>query len=71
MEDEVNFLPKDKHESYKLILSFRVCGARHAQNTQSKKFAYLSNIPRKVWRMKLIFYLQISTKVIYNMIVSL
>ena len=64
MEDEVNFLPEDKHESYKLILSFRVCAARHAQNTQSKKFAYLCNIPRKAWRMKLISCPKINTNVI-------
>ena len=32
---------------YKLILSFLLCVTRHAQNTQSKKFAYLFNIPGK------------------------
>ena len=39
---------------YKLILSFWVCVARHAQSTENKKFAYLSNISRKTWGMKLI-----------------
>ena len=39
MEDEVNFLPGDKHESfYKLIVSLRVCVSRHAQSTQNNKF---------------------------------
>ena len=36
---------------YKLILSFWVCSARHAQSTQNKKFPYLCNISRKTWRM--------------------
>ena len=45
---------------YKLILSFWVCGTRHTQSTQNK-FAYLSNISRKAWEMKLIFCLQINT----------
>ena len=31
---------------YKLILSFWVCAARHAQSTQNRKFAYLRNISR-------------------------
>ena len=57
---------------YKLIiLSFRVCATRHAQNTQNKKFAYLCNISRKAWRVKLIFCLQINRKVFYKLIVSL
>ena len=34
---------------YRLILSFWVCIARHAQSTQNKKFAYLCNISRKTW----------------------
>ena len=32
---------------YKLILSFWVCVARHAQSTRNKKFAYICNISRK------------------------
>ena len=40
---------------FKLILSFSVCIARHAQSTQSKKFAYLCSISRKTWEVKLIF----------------
>ena len=45
---------------YKLILLFWVCATRHTQGTQNK-FAYLSNISRKAWEMKLIFCLQINT----------
>ena len=56
---------------YKLILSFWVCVARHAQSTRNKKFAYLCYISRKTWGMKLIFCLQINTKVFYKLIVSL
>ena len=43
---------------YTLILSFWVCTTRHAQSNKSKKFAYLCNISRKVWWVKLIFCLQ-------------
>ena len=56
---------------YKLILSFWVCVTRHAQSIQNKKFAYLCNISKKAWRMKLIFCLQINTKIFYKMIVLL
>ena len=45
--------------------------ARHAPSIQNKKFAYLCNISRKTWGMKLIFYLQISTKVFYKLMASL
>ena len=55
---------------YKLILSFWVYIAMHAQSAQNK-FAYLCNISKKTWGMKLIFCLQINTKVFYNFIVSL
>ena len=42
---------------YKLILSFWVFVARHTQSTQSKKFACLYNISRKMGRIKLLFLL--------------
>ena len=41
--------------SHRLILSFWVSVARHAQSAQNKKFAYLCNVSRKAWRMKLFF----------------
>ena len=53
-----------------MILSFWLCISRHAQSTQNK-FAYLCSISRKAWAMKLIFYLQINTKIFYKLIVSL
>ena len=56
---------------YKLIPSFWVCVIRHAQSFQNKKFAYPCNISRKTWGMKLIFCLQINTKVFYKLIVPL
>ena len=40
---------------YKLILLFWVSIARYAQHTRNKKFAYLCNIFRNTWGMKLIF----------------
>ena len=54
----------------KLILSFWVFIDRHAQSTQNKKFAYLCNISRKTWGMKLIFCLWRNTKVFYRLIAS-
>ena len=42
MNDEVDFLPVDKHEMFLQIYTivlFYVCVARHAQITQNKKFA--------------------------------
>ena len=56
---------------YKLIPSFWVCVARHAQSTKNKKFLYLCSISRKIWGMKLSFYLQVNTKVSCRLIVSL
>ena len=39
-QDEVGFLSADKNQSFfKLILSFQVCVAKHAQITQNNKFA--------------------------------
>ena len=62
---------------YKLILSFWVCPTRLAQSTQNKNFAYLCNISRKARRgggggggegwVKLIFCLQINTKVFFKL----
>ena len=84
MNDEVYFLHALKSSTRSLhafksswnlllILSFWVSVTRHAQSTQ-KKFAYLCNICNisiKSWWMKLIFCLQINTKVFYKIIVSL
>ena len=53
---------------YKLTLW--VCIVRLAQSIQNKNFAYLS-ISRKAWLMKLLFCLQVKTKVFYKFIVSL
>ena len=53
----------------KLILSFWVSVTRHAQSNQNM-FACLCNISIKAWGIKLIFCLQINTKVFHKMIVS-
>ena len=55
---------------YKLVQSFWVYIAKHTQNTQNK-FAYLCNILRTTFEMRLTFYLQINTNVFYSLIVSL
>ena len=54
-----------------MILSSSVCVVAHAQSTQNKKYAYLRNISRKTWEMKLIFCLHINTNVFYKLIASL
>ena len=56
---------------YKLISIFWVCAARHAQATQNKTVAYIYNISRNAWGMKLIFCLHINTKVFYKLIGSI
>ena len=56
---------------YKLISIFWVCAARHAQATQNKRVAYIYNISRNAWGMKLIFCLHINTKVFYKLIGSI
>ena len=62
---------RNSKTSYRLILSFWVCAARNAQSTKNRKFAYLCNISRKTWEMKLLFYLQMNAEVFYKMLVSL
>ena len=54
-----------------LILAFWVCVTRHAQITQNNKLLFLCNIFRKKWVEKLIFCMQISMKVSYNLISTL
>ena len=62
---------------YKFILSFWMYIVSHAQSTKNKTFAYLCNISRKTWGMKLIFWrwffliLQIDTKFFRKLIISL
>ena len=62
---------------YKFILSFWMYIVSHAQSTKNKTFAYLCNISRKRWGMKLIFWrwffliLQIDTKFFCKLIISL
>ena len=57
---------KLKEVFYKLVLSFWMCVASHAQVI----FAYLCNVFRKIWGTKLIFCLQINTNVFYKVLVS-
>ena len=56
---------------FKMTLSFWVCVVRHDKSTQNKKFAYLCNISRKTWGMKLIFSLHINKKIFFKLIASL
>ena len=71
MNDEVHFQHADKHRSLLQVdeLSFWDCVTKHTQSTHNK-FAYLCNISRKTWEMKLILCLLINVKVFYKMIVS-
>ena len=67
----INVISQEKSLLQVDTQSFWVCESRHAQRTQNKKFAYLCNISRKAWGLKLIFYLQMNTKVFYKLRVSL
>ena len=62
---EVYFLHVDKYGSLLQVDTIIWLGVtRHVQSTQNK-FAYLCSISIKTWGMKLIFCLQINTKVFY------
>ena len=68
---EVYFWQADKHQSF-LLVGTIILGQRcQIRSTQSKKFAYLCNISRKTWRMKLIFSLLINTEFFQKLIVSI
>ena len=78
--DEVYFWDTDKHQSLLQVDTIILgmcnqawrCATRHAQGTQNKNFAYLCNISRKNMggRVELIICLQIYTKVLYKLIIS-
>ena len=72
MNDKLYLWHVDKHRSLlKVDVIIWLCVTRHAQSTQNK-FAYLCNISRKKeWDVKLIFCLQINTKLFCKLIVSL
>ena len=72
VNDEVYFWYADKHRSL-LRVDIMILGVciKHAQSTQNKKFAYLCNISRKAWGMKLVFFGRINTNVFYKFMVSL
>ena len=69
MADGIYFWHADKHQSFiqfdTIILGLQ---AMHVQSTQNKMFAYLYNILRKKWVMRLISCMQISMKVSYKLI---
>ena len=60
VNDKVYFWHADKHRSF-LQGNTIILGLR--SQAFFKKFAYVCNISRKTWGMKLIFCLQINTKV--------
>ena len=76
VRDEVDLLHADKHQSglqgdfntfstkvsYKVILSLLMSIIKHSQSAQSKKFANLCNISKKLG-MEFIFCMQINIKV--------
>ena len=71
MNDELFFgMQMNMEVFYRLILPFWLCKKKHAQSNQNNMFAYLCNILRKAWVMKLIFCLQMNTKNFYKLIVS-
>ena len=63
MGDEVALLPADKHKSFRQVDSISLVVQRRAcQSTQNNKFAIFSNISRKIWKIKLIYFLQMNIK---------
>ena len=69
MNDEPYIWHTDKHRSLPQVDTIiLLCKTRHAQSIQNDKLAYLQ---RKAWDMKLIFCLQINTKIFYKLKVSL
>ena len=57
VNDEVYFWHADKHQSFLQVDTKIFILRRHVQSNQNKKFAYFCNIFRKMWGIKLIFYL--------------
>ena len=55
---------------YKLIVSFWICVARHAQITQNKKLASLQYLQKNVGD-EIIFCQQTDTNVLYKLVVLL
>ena len=68
VKDEIGFLFPDKHQRFLQIdivnLGMCVFVARHVQITQNNKLLFLCNISRKKRVMKLIFYMEVSEKLI-------
>ena len=71
LKKEMNYEAVFGMQANKLKISIWSCVTRHTRSTTNKKCAYVWNISRKSWAMKLIFCLQINTKVLYKFIVSL
>ena len=72
MSDEIEFLHADKHESlHKLILWFLMGMIKHSQSSKILSLQCLYNILKNKLEMKLNFYMQINTKVSYNLISTL
>ena len=63
VRDWADVLHKINKVSCKLILSFFVGLASHAQSTHNSKFVILCYISRKKWEIKLIFCLHINIKI--------
>ena len=65
LNDEVDFLHTDKHESLLQIDNMVLIGmVKHSQSCQNSKFAMSSQYLKNKWKMKLIFCMPISIKFI-------
>ena len=64
LSDEIDFLHSDKHESIGQIDSMILMGiVKHSQSSQNSKFAMSLKYLKKKLNMKLIFCIQINSKV--------
>ena len=69
MNDVVSFWHTEEHWSF-LPVDTIILGLLSQACLKYLKFAYLCNVSRNTWRMKLIFCLQINPDIVYKLIVS-
>ena len=69
VNDVVSFWHTEEHGSF-LPVDTIILGLLSQACPKYLKFAYLCNVSRNTWRMKLIFCLQINPDIVYKLIVS-
>ena len=72
MRDEIYFLPAGKRKSFIQVdsITLDVLSQTCLKYPKTTSLHYLGNISRKMWRMKLIFFLLINVKDLFRVILS-